>query len=609
LTLILGALRRGLAGATGEVRETLAAGQRNAERLLGQINELLDLAKLDSGRLALRKVSVDLAALVRGVAANFESSTRRRVHLRGLAEVVPIEADPGQLKKVFYNLLANAFKFSDPERGEVWLRLRAMGEQVEVEVEDNGIGIPREQLGRIFERFTHVEGSASRRYEGTGIGLALVQEIVTLHGGRIGVESVVEKGSTFTVTLPRGAATEATLVALEAEEAGGPSRTWAEPVGALPGAAAAVPTLAGGREGAAAADPTRPVILVADDNADLRAYVSGLLRPHYRVQVAKDGGEALRLAQASPPDVILTDVMMPQVSGYEVLTAVRGDTRLRGTPVIFLTARAGPEAQAESLEAGADDYLCKPFEERELLARVKNVLRMRQQERALAQLQQEKLKRFLPAPLASVLDSAQGEEVLKSHRREITVLFVDLRGFTAFAETAEPEDVMGVLRDYQGEIGRLMQHYGGTLERFTGDGLMLYFNDPVPMPHHAAQAVRLAVAIRGRIEELRVLWKKRGFELNAGMGIATGYATLGVVGFEGRIDYAGIGTVTNLAARLCGEAQAGQILLSGRSLALVEDLVQTEPIGDLVLKGFHRPVAAYNVLQLSEVQDDEIAKS
>ena len=217
----------------------------------------------------------------------------------------------------------------------------------------------------------------------------------------------------------------------------------------------------------------------------------------------------------------------------------------------------------------------------------------------LTELQKEKMSRFLPSHLADMIISEDREDFLRGHRTEITAVFVDLRGFTAFSETAAPEDLMTVLRQYQAEIGPLISQYNGTLERFAGDALMIFFNDPIPVPNHAEQAARMAIAVRNRIAELEVQWRKRGIDLGLGIGIATGYATLGVIGFEGRKDYAAIGPVTNLAARLCQEAKHGQILASGRFLELVEDLVRTEPLGDLSLKGFHRQVSAHNIREIT----------
>jgi adenylate cyclase len=588
LTLSLGAFKTlQHSSPSAECVQVIQTGLRNTSRLLFLINELLDLAKFDSGRAELRKRCVDLATLVRGVAANFESSQKSRIHLKGASQPLAAEVDPRQIKKVLYNLFSNAFKFSDPDEGQLWVRLDVKGNCVELALEDNGIGIPEDQLERIFDRFTQVEGSATRRYEGSGIGLALVKEIVTLHGGTIAVESGVGHGSTFTITLPRGRASPEEMVGIEDEETVlVPAFPVCEPEQAL----AASPSSPSSGE--------LPLVLVADDNADMRGYLEQVLRRRFRVALAKEGAEALEQAKTLRPDLLLTDVMMPRMSGDDLLKAVRGDQQLRSTPVIFLTARAGTEAQVESLEAGADDYVAKPFDENELLARVGNLIRERAQERELRTLQKEKIARFLPPHLAEMIIAGDRDDFLKGHRAEITVLFIDLRGFTPFAESAEPEVPMTVLREYQTAMGSLISDYGGTLERFAGDSMMVFFNDPIPMPHHAEQAVRMAVAMRHQSEELRGHWMKRGIELGAGIGIATGHASLGVIGFEGRKDYAAIGPVTNLAARLCGEAQHGQILISGRLLQLVDPLVLTEQAGNLTLKGFHRPVLAYNVTGL-----------
>jgi class 3 adenylate cyclase len=209
-----------------------------------------------------------------------------------------------------------------------------------------------------------------------------------------------------------------------------------------------------------------------------------------------------------------------------------------------------------------------------------------------------RLKRFFSPQLAELIVSGDADDPLKTHRREITVVYLDLRGFTAFAETAEPEEVMGVLHEYHAAMGAFILQHEGTLEHFAGDGMMIFFNDPTPIPNPAEQAVRMALAMRERVKELTVKWRKLGYDLNFGVGIAQGYATIGAIGFEGRWEYGAIGTVPNLAARLCGEAKQGEILVAQRILAVLDDLVEVEEKGELTLKGFHRPVPAYNVLRL-----------
>lgn len=356
------------------------------------------------------------------------------------------------------------------------------------------------------------------------------------------------------------------------------------------------------------------MILLVEDNADLSMYLQRLLSLHYRVAAATDGCEGLAMARTCHPDLILTDVMMPRMTGHDLLREIRADADLNALPVMFLTARGGSEARIESLEAGADDYLTKPFDEGELLARVKNLLQIRAQERELEALNRRlkirieeqmlelmrngQLKRFLSPQLVNLILSGTADDVLKSHRREIVVVFLDLRGFTAFAECADPEEVMAVLHEYQVEMGRLITEYEGTLERFTGDGMMVFFNDPVPVANPEERAIRMAIAMRQKMGMLEKAWSQRGYRLGHGIGISSGHATLGTIGFEGRWDYAAIGTVTNLSARLCSEAGPGQVLVSHHFLRKIEHLVDVEPVGELALKGFQRPVTTFNIRRL-----------
>jgi class 3 adenylate cyclase/putative methionine-R-sulfoxide reductase with GAF domain len=210
--------------------------------------------------------------------------------------------------------------------------------------------------------------------------------------------------------------------------------------------------------------------------------------------------------------------------------------------------------------------------------------------------QLSRLKRFFSPQLAEMILTGGAADPLKTHRREITVVFLDLRGFTSFAEQVEPEEVMGVLREYHADMGKLILEHEGTLERFTGDGMMIFFNDPVPVPNPAERALRMALAMRERVQELSKRWRRRGYDLALGIGIAQGYATIGAIGFEGRWDYGAIGTVTNLAARLCGEAKGEQILVSLRVAGELEELMEAEEVGPLTLKGFQKPVPAFSVV-------------
>jgi class 3 adenylate cyclase len=312
---------------------------------------------------------------------------------------------------------------------------------------------------------------------------------------------------------------------------------------------------------------------------------------------------------------------MPEMSGYEVCRKIRENSATAILPVIMVTALDPSEERVKGIEAGADDFLTKPINQPELLARVRSLLRIKELHdtvqvqatqladwnRTLEQRVQEqvnqldrvgRLKRFFSPQLAELILSGDAEDPLKTHRREITVVFLDLRGFTAFAETAEPEEVMGVLHEYHAEMGKLILEHEGTLEHFAGDGMMIFFNDPVPVANPAEGAIRMALVMRERVKELTVKWRKLGYDLDFGVGIAQGYATIGAIGFEGRWEYGAIGTVPNLAARLCGEAKPSQILVPQRLLGSVEDLVDAEPVGELSLKGFLRAVTAFNILRL-----------
>jgi len=356
-------------------------------------------------------------------------------------------------------------------------------------------------------------------------------------------------------------------------------------------------------------------ILVVDDvPVNVKLLADLLTIKGYAVVTAANGAEALARVEEDRPGLVLLDVMMPGMSGYDVCRKIRENPATAMLPIIMVTALDPTQERVKGIEAGADDFLSKPINQPELLARVKSLLRIKvlhdeladwnrtlaqRVEQQLAQLDRlERLKRFFSPQLAELIVSGETEDPLKSHRREITVVFLDLRGFTAFAETSEPEEVMGVLREYHAVMGRLILAHEGTLERFTGDGMMIFFNDPVPVADAAERAVRMAAAMRGEVDELLVRWRKRGYELDFGVGIDQGYATIGAIGFEGRMDYGAIGTVTNMAARLCGEAKPRQILISQRVLGAVEAMVEVEDLGSLTLKGFSRPVPAFNVLAL-----------
>ncbi|SFM49410.1 Adenylate and Guanylate cyclase catalytic domain-containing protein [Methylobacterium pseudosasicola] len=371
-------------------------------------------------------------------------------------------------------------------------------------------------------------------------------------------------------------------------------------------------------------------ILVVDDSREnLHILRIRLEAQGYQVGTAPDGEEALTYAAATPPDLILLDVMMPRLSGLDVLRLLKADEALRYIPVVLLTARAETRDLVEGLDAGADEYLTKPYEHAALMARVRSMLRLKaltdrvraqshelaEQRAALAEANRDlesqvavkaaelerigRLRRFLSPQIADLVATERdGHALLEAHRREITVVFCDLRGFTAFTDSAAPEEVVAVLREYHKTVGQTVFHYEGTLEHFAGDGIMVFFNDPRPCPDHSARAVRMAFALRERVGRLARQWEARGHTIGFGLGLARGYATLGQFGFEGRFEYGAVGSVTNLASRLCDKAQSGQIVISRPVLSAVEGIASSRSLGNLTLKGFLREVPAFELVTL-----------
>jgi adenylate cyclase len=370
-------------------------------------------------------------------------------------------------------------------------------------------------------------------------------------------------------------------------------------------------------------DGRRPRILVVDDVPENVRLLEAVLVPHgYDVVTAPNGVAALDVVEGEEPDLILLDVVMPEMDGYAVCRHLRAQEDTAVLPVIMVTSSVGQE-KTEAIEAGADDFIPKPFNHHELLTRVRSLLRIKQyhdtiksqaaelrdlnetlEERVQNQVDELErlrlLRRFLSPQLADALVSAGDEAILKSHRREVAMMFVDLRGWTAFVDSVDPEELMRVLGEFHGVIGRLVQEYEATVGFLEGDGVQLFFNDPIEIPDAPLRAVRLACALREELRELTGQWARRGYELDFGAGIALGYATCGEVGFEGRSDYAAIGAVTNIASRLADEAVGGQILISQRLHAEVENDVIVEPAGEFLLKGFQRPFTVVNVVGLKD---------
>jgi adenylate cyclase len=371
------------------------------------------------------------------------------------------------------------------------------------------------------------------------------------------------------------------------------------------------------------ADPRGAVLLVVDDLPANRRLMQAILTPHgYEVVEAESGERALEVLAEGRTDLVLLDLLMPGLDGHETCRRIRANPDTAYLPVVMVTA-SGPGEKIRAIDAGADDFINKPLDQAELLGRVRSLLRVKRyhdtvvtqaaelarwneqlEARVAAQVERLErygaLRRFFSPQITRLLLDQGDDSFLTSHRREITAVFCDLRGFTSFAETSDPEEVMSVLAAYHRSLGDLVFRHEGTLEHFAGDGLLVFFNDPVPIPDAPARAVRMAVQMREAVAELAVGWHRLGYHLGFGVGISRGFATLGRIGFEGRYDYGAVGTVTNLAARLSAQAADGQILVSQRVMVGAEEVAHGREVGQLELRGFSRPLVAYEIVGLSD---------
>ena len=365
-----------------------------------------------------------------------------------------------------------------------------------------------------------------------------------------------------------------------------------------------------------------PRILIADDSEINRDIIATQLATQpYELFHAANGEEALAAARDLLPDLILLDIMMPKMDGLEVCRRLKSDPAMPFMPIILVTAKSELEDVVAGLDSGADEYLIKPIEQLAVVARVRSALRVKElhdkvclqaaelaswnctlEQRVSEQTMEiqriSRLKQFLPAQVAEVLTSSGDDSLLQSHRGEISVVFCDLRNFTGFAEIAEPEEVIAILRDYHYSLGAVIEEFSGTIERFSGDGILVILNDPFPCADPPVRAVEMAVHMRSAFNEVALKWQKHGYKLGLGVGVSHGYATLGCVGFKGRFQYSVTGTVANRASRLCDAAGNGQILVDTKVHTAIAALAETEPIGELTLKGLHHPVLVFNVRKL-----------
>lgn len=611
LTLMLGPLETAVASGQGLPLEQSTVALRNSRRLLRLVNQLLDLQRLDAGRMQPKFQSCDLAEFVRQIVETFRPYCEKKgLHL--VTQLEPcsnVYLDLEKFDKVLYNLLSNAMKFT-PAGQSITVALEAIDDRCCLRVRDTGIGIREDQLSHLFERFRQAEGSENRSFEGTGLGLALVKELVELHSGEIQVESTYEQGTTFTIDLKLGADHLPPDQVADAQYDVQTSRAAIEladlEVELQDDLDLEQPTLEQTTLEQATLEPSvqepQSTVLVVDDNPDLRSYVSGVLRKQgYQVWTARNGAEGFEQARTHHPSLIVTDLMMPIVSGLDMIRMIRVQNDLKGTPIILLTAKADEDTRIQGVERGADAYLAKPFNDRELLAEVRNLLALKENEQRISRintyLTESVLRRFLPPPL--VQRAAKGELSLdlRPEPRMITVLFSDIVGFTQLSNTLRSRRVAELLNEYLTAMTRCVFDNGGTVDKFMGDAILAIFGAPEELTPN--EQVRRAIATSRQmyqiLDQLNAQWEAQGIDrVRFRCGIHQGTAVVGMFGGEERADYTAIGPSVNIAARLQEAAAPGTILIS----AAVADYVDEDNItkeSPLKLKGIDETVLTFSI--------------
>lgn len=598
LTLMVGPLESAVATGQGLSAEQSAIALRNSRRLLRLVNQLLDLQRLDAGRMQPKFQACDLVEFVSQIVDTFRPYCEKKglSLITQLEPCAPVYLDLEKFDKVLYNLLSNAMKFT-PAGQSISVSLEMIDDRCRLKVRDTGIGIREDQIPHLFERFRQAEGSENRSFEGTGLGLALVKELVELHSGQINVDSTYGQGTTFTIDLHSGAEhlppeqvshaqheLQANRAAVELADIEVELQEDYEPE----------PILEVGDNHAR--------VLVVDDNPDLRSYVSGILRGQgYTVLTARNGAEGFEQVKTHRPSLIVTDLMMPIVSGLDMIRMIRAQDDLKGTPIVLLTAKADEDTRLEGVERGADAYLSKPFNDRELLAEVRNLLALKENEQRVSRinsyLTDSVLSRFLPQTL--VKRAAQGELTLdlRPEPRMITVLFSDIVGFTQLSNTLRSRRVAELLNEYLTAMTRCVFNNGGTVDKFMGDAILAIFGAPEELTpnEQVRRAIATAREMYSILDNLNNQWMAQGIDrVQFRCGIHQGTAVVGMFGGEERSDYTAIGPSVNIAARLQEAAAPGAILIS----AAVADYVDEDNItkeSPLKLKGVDETVLTFSV--------------
>jgi adenylate cyclase len=630
LTLTIGPLESAVAQEQGLSYEQSVIALRNSRRLLRLVNQLLDLQRLDAGRMQPHFCPCNLLEFVAHIVDSFQPyCEKKQIHLTTALQDCPlVYLDVEKFDKVLYNLLSNAIKFT-AAGGKIHVTLAPGEERCLIAVQDTGIGIRADQLPHLFERFRQADGSASRSHEGSGLGLALVKELVDLHGGNVRVESTYGQGTKFTIELPIGNAhlptaqvsdltvglepSRATIeladIETELQDGGAnyPPLDWLSPplptVNRTGEESMASPSAS--LSASLSASPSASKILVVEDNADMRHYVSSVLqRSGHEVHTARHGAEGFQLAQTLSPHLIVTDLMMPLVSGLEMIQMVRQHDALKGTPIVLLTAKADEDTRIEGAETGADAYLSKPFNDRELLAEVRNLLALKENERKVADLNtyltQSVLRRFLPPVLVEKAGRGELALDLRPEPRMITILFSDIIGFTQLSNTLRSRKVSELLNEYLTDMTHAIFEHGGTVDKFMGDAILAIFGAPeeISPNEQVRRAIAAARQMYRTLAKLNDRWQAQGIpqQVQFRCGIHQGTAVVGMFGGEERADYTAIGPSVNIAARIQEAAEPSTILVSAAVadyLELEEDAITK--CSPLQLKGVDETVLTFAI--------------
>ncbi len=603
LTLTIGPLEAAIEHSQPLPYEQSIIALRNCRRLLRLVNQLLDIQRLDAGKMQACFRPCNLLEFTSQTIDAFRPyCDRKNIHLFDNFNDCPeLYLDLEKFDKILYNLLSNAMKFT-PNDGSITVSISTDDSHRHclLTVQDTGIGIRQDQIPFLFERFRQAEGSVNRSYEGSGLGLALVKELVHLHGGDISVTSEYGSGTAFTISIPIG---KAHLPADQVSHHHGDMQVSAASV-----ELADLETALDIEDMAIADDDNLPAtkdgrkILIVDDNRDLRSYLRRILNSAgYSVISAYNGEHGYAQAQEHRPDLIVTDLMMPHVSGLDLIVLIRKNQDLSGIPIVLLTAKANEETRIEGTEIGADAYLAKPFNDRELLAEVRNLLALKTNERRVAQLNlyltESVLKRFLPPSLVTKAATGKLSLDLRPEPRMITVLFTDIVGFTSLANTLRSRRVAELLNQYLAAMTEAIFANGGTVDKFMGDGIMALFGAPEDCSpnEQVRRAVQTAKQMQRSLNILNQQWQSQGIPtVRFRCGIHQGTAVVGMFGSAERSDYTAIGPTVNIAARIQAAAEPDCILVSAAVADYLEDeeLRKREP---LKLKGVDETVLTFFV--------------